>query len=316
MTQGLNVVCLGKCAFDWILRLDHFPEPDGRQPIRSLVTTFGGPAATASVALARLGARVTFGGAMGCDELGRAIRENFYQQGVDCLAGDEETGTRSARTVILSDASTGLRTILYEESTAPFPPADAIFAALREAVHLHLDGAVFSSIEPSFLAHGRELGVTISVDAGTPIPRLSEFLDLIDCLVTPLARLHELSGEADIERGMRVLQAQGPPMVVVTMGKRGCVGVRGQAPTVWMSPFAVSVVDTTGAGDVFSGALAYAVHRYPDLVQALRFASAAAALSCTGVGGQDPCPTWEQVQILLDTLDNNPAMVQRSGEDV
>ena len=303
----MKVVCLGKCAVDWILRLDHFPEPDGRQPIRTFVSTFGGQAATACVVLARLGAQVTFSGAIGDDDLGRAIVDNLREEGIPCVGMTPPPGTRSARSIILSDASSGLRTILYEEATAPFPVLDPIAPFVLDAQHLHLDGAAFPSLDHDLLDRCRARGVTVSVDAGTPIPALPQFLAQIDVLVTTKGQLRAVSGEEELERGVRTVQKRGPRTVVVTMGEHGCIGASGPQPVVRMPPCAVEVIDTTGAGDVFSGALAYAIHRFPDLSMALRFASAAAALSCQGIGGRAACPTLDRVEAFLEV---------RSGADV
>jgi sugar/nucleoside kinase (ribokinase family) len=149
--------------------------------------------------------------------------------------------------------------------------------------------------------------VTVSVDAGTPIPALPQFLAQIDVLVTTKGQLRAVSGEEELARGIRAVQKRGPRTVVVTMGEHGCIGASGPQPVVRMPPFAVEVIDTTGAGDVFSGALAYALHRFPDLSMALRFASAAAALSCQGIGGRAACPTLDRVEAFLEV---------RSGADV
>jgi sugar/nucleoside kinase (ribokinase family) len=91
--------------------------------------------------------------------------------------------------------------------------------------------------------------------------------------------------------------------VVVTCGEEGVLALSGEQ-VIRQPAFAVTpIIDTTGAGDVFHGAFAYAVALGYDLPQNLAFASAAAALSCRGLGGRSALPTFGEVQELLQQVE-------------
>jgi sugar/nucleoside kinase (ribokinase family) len=107
-----------------------------------------------------------------------------------------------------------------------------------------------------------------------------------------------LTGERDTPTALRVLRQRHAGMLCVTLGRRGAMLMVGnelhQAPAV-----EVAAIDTTGAGDVFRGALIYSVLRgdRPDVM--LRFANAAAALSCTREGAIGGIPTLDEINRVL-----------------
>jgi sugar/nucleoside kinase (ribokinase family) len=88
-------------------------------------------------------------------------------------------------------------------------------------------------------------------------------------------------------------------VVVATRGERGSVALADDGSVVAAGAFSVPVVDTTGAGDVFHGALLYALLSEQRIEQALVFANAAAGLSCRAVGGRPGCPSLHDVNALL-----------------
>ena len=96
-----------------------------------------------------------------------------------------------------------------------------------------------------------------------------------------------------------VLLAQHAPAVIVTLGERGLIWQRGEE-TGALPAFKVEVVDTTGAGDTFHGALAAGVAQGMAWTQMLRFASAAGALCCTKHGARIGIPTLAEVTALLE----------------
>ena len=123
---------------------------------------------------------------------------------------------------------------------------------------------------------------------------------MVDVLTPNQSELRALSGIDDVPRAAASLLARGARAVVVTQGASGCtVFERGQAAQAWPG-HAMTVVDTIGAGDTFTGALAAALARGEPLAAAARWANAAAALSVTGAGALSGMPTLAAVAKRLD----------------
>jgi ribokinase len=145
------------------------------------------------------------------------------------------------------------------------------------------------------LALGRRHGRATILNPA-PVPRAPlDRLDLVDYL-TPnegeAARLSGVSGSE--ERAADALVARGVGTVIVTLGEAGALA-RGRGGAHRVAALRVEVVDTTGAGDAFNGALAVALAERRDLRAALAFANTAAALACTKRGAQPSLPTRAEV---------------------
>jgi sugar/nucleoside kinase (ribokinase family) len=124
---------------------------------------------------------------------------------------------------------------------------------------------------------------------------------LIDSVTIPILAEHvplALTGERDTERALRALRQRHPGRLVVTLGARGAAMLDGDQ-YIQVAGCPVTVIDSTGAGDVFRGAFIYALLRGDEPEQMLRFANAAAALSCTRAGAMDAIPSLNAVQALM-----------------
>jgi len=107
-----------------------------------------------------------------------------------------------------------------------------------------------------------------------------------------------VESEQDVERVAGALRARGPKTVVLTLGARGAY-VAGEGERALVPGFPVEAVDTTAAGDVHCGALAVALVEGRPLLEAVRFANAAAALSVTKLGAQPSAPRRPDIDALL-----------------
>jgi sulfofructose kinase len=263
----VTVLCVGLATRDTIVAVRSHPEPDGRVVADELVVAGGGPAATAAVTLARLGADVSFAGAVGDDDAGAFVRDGLRAEGVDVSQLAVVAGARTAQSVILVGPD-GSRSIVHHPGTAPLPDVDA-----PEADWVHVDHAGYGH------ARGR-----LSVDGGNPIPGL----DLRGvALYAPTAdRL-----AADFGDEAAALAA-GAELVVVTHGASGSSSGAIDAPGVPCEP----LVSTLGAGDVFHGALLAWLVRGAALADALHAANVAASLSCRALDGRSAIPTLAELE--------------------
>ncbi len=149
-------------------------------------------------------------------------------------------------------------------------------------------------------AIAREAGVPVTSD----IDRITDRTHaLVAAVSIPMFAEHvprALTGEADFGKALRQLRQRHDGPLCVTLGPRGAMLLEGDE--LFEEPaFAVDAVDTTGSGDVFRGAFIHARLRGDSPREMLRFANAAAAVSCTRVGAINGVPTVEEVDAMLRT---------------
>lgn len=292
---------LGMATTDFIAIVPRLPQPDEVFELQAFSVQGGGPAATAAVAFARLGGNATFVGSVGTDDISRTLVRDLAGEGVHVELIEEHEGAHAPRSVILVEAGSGKRSILYSKGTAPEPVMSPAFEAiLRQAQFLHLDGYhIGAAVRAAEMA--RSAGVPVSFDggAGDPWPGLDELLPLVDWLVVARAFAERETSLHDPAAAALELARYGARLVVITDGSAGA-WYHSEAGSGHVPAFEVDVVDTTGAGDVFHGAFARAQVDGMHLAEAVRFASAAAALKCEHAGGRPGIPTLSEVRMLLD----------------
>lgn len=300
----MDVIGLGFATVDVLARVPRLPQADEVFRVQGMSVQGGGPVATALVTVARLGGAAGYIGTVGGDDWGRFILADFERNGVDVSLTRADAAGSSTVSIILVDAATGARSILYDPGTAAevaFGQAEA--AAVRSARILHLDGwNMAAALAAARLA--REAGVLVSFDggAGEAWREVDALLPLVDVLIVARQFALRVTGEADPDAAGPLLLRIGAREVVITDGANGCW--YWDADGALRQPaYKVAVVDTTGAGDVFHGAYLYTLLQGWEPIQRLRFASATAALKCIQPGGRLGIPTTQQV---LDALTGIP----------
>ena len=297
-SAALDVLCLGFAVIDHLALVPRLPGPDEIYAAQAVDVQGGGPAATAAVTLARLGARAAYVGTLGDDSGGEFALAEFRRFGVDVSGVVQVAGARSVNSVILVQPP--YRSILYDLGDVPeLQPAQIDPAQIRAARILHLDGHYqAAAMRAARLA--REAGVLVSLDggAGELWLGLEELLWLVDILVVARWFAQQYTGEDEVEKAGSKLLAYGARIVGITDGLRGS--------WVWTADdhfhqpaYVVDVVDTTGAGDVYHGAFLYALLQGWPLRRVAAFASATAALKCCRLGGRAGIPTSDQVEEFL-----------------
>ena len=295
----IDVVGVGENSVDTVYRL---PGPLGsnvKLPILSGRTLPGGQVATALCMCAKLGLRTCYIGAFGNDQHAAVIRSALESCGVDTShAPQRDAANRHA--VVLVDERSGNRSVLWQRDAAlTIAPTELPRDVIRAARVVHVD-AVDEEAALAAARLGREAGaeVTTDIDQVTPLTR-----ELIEEATFPILAAEMpslLTGESDPERALRQLRAPHHRRLCVTLGERGAMLLEGDR-LHRVPAFAVDAMDTTGAGDVFRGALIYALLRGDDPDTMLRFANAAAAISCTREGAIGGIPTLGEIEMLLTT---------------
>jgi sulfofructose kinase len=296
-------VGIGENSVDHVFRLEAPLVPHGKARIAASRTLPGGQVATTLCTCAAFGLRTRYFGAFGSDDHARTIRDALERRGVDLsLAVARPAPNRQA--VILVEASAGDRTVLWQRDPAlSVTPADLppdLFAGARL---LHVD-AVDEDAALAATRTARAAGLQVTTDIDQVTRRT---MDLISAATWPILAEHvpaALTGESNPERALRALRWRHDGMLCVTLGVRGAMLLDGDR--LHHAPgFTVNAVDTTGAGDVFRGALIYTLLRGDKPETMLRFANAAAAISCTREGAIDGVPTLAEVEAVLTTKSRN-----------
>jgi len=294
-----DVVGVGASCVDQVCRLPVFPEAGGalaKVRMQEQTRTCGGQIATALATCASLGLRAAYLGAIGDDEDGRRIRGELSARGIE-LGHVEISAAPTATATILLD-STGDRIVLWHRDPALRYPPDRLPAAVIAASRvLHVDDVdVPAALEAARIARAQGIPVTCDIDHVTPGTR--ELLQLVSHPVFAESVPAQLTGEAEPERALRALRRVHAGRLVVTVGEKGAIALEGDS--LLASPgFPVTVVDSTGAGDVFRGAYIYGIVKGWSLDRQLWFANAAAAVSCTKPGAMGGVPTLAEVEDLL-----------------
>ena len=300
-----RVVVVGGINMDIVMRVPRIPRPSetvhggriGRYP--------GGKGSNQAVAAARAGAAVAMVGAVGQDEAGREMVASLAAAGVDtdhvALTPDAATGT-----AMIAVDSSGANSIAVAEganlSVWPEDVARAVAASNPAVVvvqHEVTERAVRAALE-----HAPERSIRIMnaspVDPDTVLP-----LDVIDLLVvneieaSDLLRTTVTSADAsDAARRLAVDVTRG---CVITLGDEGLAAyIDGQA--IHRDAHPINVVDTTGAGDAFCGAMAAALALGEPMPTALAWGNAAGALAASRPGAQPSMPTRAEFERQLATI--------------
>lgn len=298
---SFEIVGLGLATVDVITLTPRLPGPDDVFAVDEIVVQGGGPVATALVAAARLGASAAYLGTIGSGRWGQEVAAGFARYGVDAAHARHGGTGEQPLSVILVDATSGRRSILYRPGTLPDLAPDDLPAAVVEGARiLHLDGGhLKAALHAARLA--RAAGVTVSFDggAGEKWPGIEELLPLVDVMVVARQFATTYAGEADpAAAGPALLRQYDPQEVVITDGERGAWYWDGRG-RLHRPAFSVDVVDTTGAGDVFHGAYLFAHLRGWGPERRLAFASATAALKCRRAGGRAGIPSRQEVEAFL-----------------
>lgn len=295
------MLCAGIAVEDHVYRIDRFPAPGSKTRAREYVAVGGGCAANAAVAIARLGGSASLaaplGDGSGKDPVGHRILERLAAAGVDCAPSVRVAGARSPISAILVDAA-GERLIVNDRderlSQARLADPDAL---ARGCDAVLVDNRFASFVLP--LCHaGRQRGLPVVLDGDRPTAASDALLTLCTHVVFAADGLRATAATDDLEAGLRAIAQRSAAFLAVTDGANGVLWLDRETSRR-LPAFAVDVVDTLGAGDVFHGAFALALSEGRGEADALAFASAAAALKCTRFGGIAGAPGRLEVEEFL-----------------
>ena len=280
-----DVCVVGSANLDLVATVDRLPGPGETVPGGTYAEYPGGKGLNQAVAAARAGASVAFVGAVGADNAGAVLLQVMADDGID------------ATKVATSDVATGRALIGVSSAGENSIIVVAGANATVTASSMPSAKVVLTQLEVPWPAVQRAMQAARAAGAITvlnPAPAAAlgaEILRWCD-IVVPNEHEVELLG------GVARLLALGAKAVVVTLGADGAALHTADGVTR-IEPYAVTPIDTTGAGDTFSGALCARLAAGDDLPTALRFAAAAGALCTTKAGAVPSIPYRHAIEALI-----------------
>lgn len=285
-----RILGLGLACLDYVF-LAGWAERGGQALIRDHVVCGGGLIGTAVVTAARLGAEAAIRCWVGDDDEGRQVVAGLEAEGVDVGGVVVVPGGRTPVSFVHVEEGTGERTIYHR----PQPMGRMAAVSLAERT-LACDVLVVDAIWPeaSLIAarRARQQGIPVVGDF-CPEGAAAELARCTSHLIISRACADRLAARASWADRLRHLAQFGSQFVAITAGPEGCHYLQGGL-VAHQPAFPVAVVDTTGAGDVFHGAFAYALARGWPIPKCVELACAAAALSCRALGGRAGIPSLQE----------------------
>lgn len=295
-----RILCIGMPVRDLIFRVRDVPERGNKEHASEFIELAGGNAPNAAISISRLGGRVLLSGPIG----GAQATSSAYIY--DELKGE---GIDTSGLVTVDDVVTPISTIMIDPSgertivtfrdprlwTVKLPDANILLAGC-DAILTENRCAEFAT-DVCTEAHRR--GIPVVVDADRMMSMHEGLLQVSSHIIFSAEALHATAGESNDVAALRKIAKFTPAFLGVTSGARGVEWLDENGEPKHMPAFPVHTVDTLGAGDAFHGAFTLAIAEGQPIEEAMRFASATAALKCTRFGGAFASPQRTEVDALL-----------------
>ncbi|KRB21345.1 MULTISPECIES: sugar kinase [Mesorhizobium] len=292
MARPARLLSVGALTLDTILRVETLPAHQGKFIASDGVQIASGMATSAACAAHRLGADVSLWASAGDDPVGDQLIAGIEAEGVDCSYVRRVSGARSALASILVDAHGERIIVPFYDSLAQTDPDSLPFADIA-AFDAVLADVRWPGAAALALKAARAAGRPAILDADTaPLAVLEQLLPLASHIVASEPAVRIICGQAlDLETACTDMASRTDALVAVTGGAAGTWWFdRAAGSSRHVAAPRIRAVDTLAAGDVFHGAFAVGLAEAMPVEQAMRFASAAAALKCLRFGGRLGAP--------------------------
>ncbi len=298
---AFDIVGLGMSMIDLLQVVEDFPSGPGVTEVKDSRLMGGGPVPTALCAASRLGAKCAVLDRIGADWRGDLVAAEYERYGVDCSHLILEKGKSTTFGSVLVREKDGERHVVFSPGDfSPLESGELPHDFLTSAGILHMNARHWPACLDAARA-AKAAGAKISFDGGANRydSKFLELLPMVNILIVARDFAERLSGSVARDVQLDALSQWNAEVVGITDGANGS-WFRAGGVEFHQAAFPVSpVVDTTGCGDVFHGAFLAALSRGDDFRSCARFASAAAALNATALGGRGNLATSNEVRGLI-----------------
>jgi ribokinase len=297
-----HLLVVGSANADLYVEIERLPVPGETLPGGNAAVRPGGKGANQAAAAARLGLPTRFAGRFGTDAFAAPLRAALHEAGADLSPSRDVPGPTGQAFILLQQG--GENSIVLVGGANRAWEAEPRFD-LAGSGALLLQREIPEAVNLAAARAARAAGVPVVLDCGgddTPLP--AELLALIDVVSPNESELARLTGlptgdDTQVLVAARWLQQRGVGTVLVKLGSRGCLLVPTSGEPIRQPAFKVQVVDTTGAGDCFTGAYTVGLVEGLPEAQRLRLACAAAALCVQSLGAMPSMPSRAATEAFL-----------------
>lgn len=295
-----RILCVGMPVRDLTFNTPRVPARGSKENATAYGEICGGNALNGAIAIVRLGGRASICGPMGDakETSSRYIFEQMKDEGIETAHLIQMPGLVTPLSAVMIDPS-GERTIVTFRDPrlwqVKLPDTDT----LLEDCQAILTESRCAEFCTDLCAEAVRRGIPVIVDVDRAMSLREGMLNAATHLVFSSEPLQETAGISDDGQALRKISGLTKAFLAGTRGARGTIWLDESGQLQETPAFPVHTVDTLGAGDVFHGALALAITEGQSLREALRFASASAALKCTRFGGAFAAPQRAEVMALL-----------------
>ena len=298
--KPVHVLCIGLPVRDLTFAVEAVPGRGQKFPSQRFAQIIGGNALNAAIGVSRLGGRASMTGPMGdkSETADQFLFDDLAKEGIDSAHLVHMPGLVTPISAVMIDPS-GERTIVTfrdpELWKVKLPDHDLLLKDCN-AILVESRCAGFAT---ELCIEARHRGIPVVVDIDSTLSQREGLLTASSHLIFSDDALQSTAGITDNLKALQKMATLTSSFLAVTRGPRGTLWLDEHGHPKETPAFPVHTVDTLGAGDIFHGAFALEFAGGKSVPEALRFASAAAALKCTRYGGAFACPQRAEVEQLL-----------------
>jgi sulfofructose kinase len=294
-----KILCIGIPVRDLTYRIQELPGRGEKIRADAFDEIVGGNALNAAIGIVRLGGRTLLSGPIGdpTETTSEYIYEKLAEEGIEANLQRVE-GVVTAVSNVMIDPS-GERTIVTWRDPRLYDVQLPDIGELLDGCAAVLTENRCAPFATELCVEATRRKIPVVLDADVVMSMREGLLNAASHLIFSVEALTATAGTTQLEDALRRVAEQTPGFVAVTRGSQGMMWLDGAGRIQVMPTFPVHTVDTLGAGDIFHGAFALAITEGRGIPEAMRFASAAAALKCTRFGGAFAAPERAEVEALL-----------------